>query len=262
MFEFIKNLHERNETLFYFGLLNFIVAIGLYVISMQSDLKVYNVNAYYKPIKFALSTWIYAWSMAWYCAYLKDFNVVYFNWAVIVLLGFEVVYITFQAQRGQLSHYNLSTTTYSLLYSAMATAATLVTIYTAYVAVLFFGKNVVELPDYYLWSIRLGLIIFVIFSFEGFVMGSRLTHTIGGTDGSAGLPFLGWSYSLGDPRVAHFIGMHSLQVLPILSYFLIKNTKLTLFLGILYFLYAAFTLSQALKGKPFFEKNISTREQK
>lgn len=253
MFEVLKNLQERNETLLYFGLVNLLLAIVLYAISTQSEVKVYNVNAYYKPIKFALSIWMYAWTMAWYCSYLKDFNTAYFNWATIILLGFEVVYIAFQAHRGQLSHYNLSTPMYSLMYSAMAVAASLITIYTAYVAVLFFGKNVVELPEYYLWSIRLGLIIFVIFSFEGFVMGARLTHSIGGADGSPGMPFLGWSYSLGDPRVAHFIGMHSLQVLPILSYFILKNTKLTIGVSIIYGLLALWTLIQALQGKPLIK---------
>jgi len=54
-----------------------------------------------------------------------------FNWTVIILLGFEIVYVAFQANKGQLSHYNLSTPVYATLYSMMAFAATVVTIYTA-----------------------------------------------------------------------------------------------------------------------------------
>ncbi len=166
--------------------------------------------------------------MAWYCAYLKDFNIEFFNWAIINLLGFEIVYIAIQAGRGQLSHYNMSNGFYAAMYSLMALAATLVTVNTAYVGILFFTNELPDLPVYYLWGIRFGIIIFVIFSFEGFVMGSRLTHTIGGADGSPGIWLLGWSKTFGDPRVAHFIGMHALQVLPIVSYYILKNTKLTI----------------------------------
>jgi hypothetical protein len=46
--------------------------------------------------------------------------------------------------------------------------------------------------------------------------------------------------------------MHALQVLPVLSFYLIKNTKGTVVVAILYGILAVFTLIQALQGKPFF----------
>jgi hypothetical protein len=46
--------------------------------------------------------------------------------------------------------------------------------------------------------------------------------------------------------------MHALQVLPVLSFYLIKNTKGTVVIALLYGVLATITLIQALQGKPFF----------
>lgn len=252
MLDVIDQLKIKNPTLFYFGLVCLISAVGLLLLTLVSQTKVYNVSAWYKPFKFALSIGLYAWTMAWYCAYLPKFNIDLFNWSVIILLGFEIVYIAFQAYRGQLSHFNVSTPVYAVLYGLMAIAATLVTLYTAYIGILFFQYDFPNLPVYYVWAIRLSLFIFVVFSLEGFVMGSRLTHTIGGEDGGPGIPVLNWSTKFGDPRIAHFIGMHALQVVPILSFYILKNTKATVVIAVLYFMLAVFTLIQALQGNPLF----------
>ena len=250
MIDFIQQLKHRNETLFYYGLLCLLFSFIFLALTKFTNTQVFNVNAWYKPFKFAFATFLFAWAMAWYCYYLSNFNIKIFNWTVIILLSFEIFYIAFQAGRGQLSHYNLSTPLYATLYSMMALAATLVTIYTAYVGVLFFTNSFPELPTYYVWAIRLGIILFVIFSFEGFLMGSRLNHSVGALNDNSNWFIVGWSKTVGDLRVSHFIGMHALQVLPVLSYYVLKNTKLTIGLSIIYGLLALLTLVQALKGKP------------
>lgn len=256
---FFDTLRLRNETLFIFGLVCLGCAVVFLLLTRLTTVQVAGVNAWYKPFKFALSTALYAWAMAWFCYYLAPtFNVKPFNWAVVVLLGWEIAYISLQAGRGQLSHYNLSSPVYSALYSLMALAATAVTLYTAYVGALFFSRSFSDLPDYYVWSIRIGIVLFVIFSLEGFVMGSRLTHTIGGPDGGTGLPVVNWSRQYGDPRIAHFIGMHALQMLPILAWYLLRDLKLTLLAGGLYGGLAIFTLVQALNGKPLFPRHQQT----
>lgn len=261
MLTFIQQLRERNETLFQFGLICLIASLGFLIMSKISNVQVNNVSAWIKPFKFAFSTFLFAWAMLWYCSYLTDFNIRLFNWTVILLLGFEIIYIAIQAGRGQLSHFNSSSTFYSIMFSMMAIAATVVTMYTAYVAYLFFQSDFPSLPSYYVWAIRLGLIIFVIFSFEGFLMGSRLSHTIGGPDGSPGIPLLHWSKQFGDPRVAHFIGMHALQVLPFLAFYLLKDTRITAIVSILYLGLAVLTLMQALQGKPLFRERTSNHIQ-
>ena len=254
MIDFIQTLKSRNETLFIFGWVCLFIAILFLIFAKTTSTQVYGVNAWYKPFKFAFSTFTFAWAMAWYCSYLPDFNIKLFNWTIIVLLGFEIVYIAIQASKGQLSHYNVSSSFYSAMYSLMALAASLVTIYTAYVGVLFFKHSFPELPNYYVWAIRLGIIVFVIFSFEGFAMGSRMNHSVGALNDNSNWFILGWSKTVGDLRVAHFVGMHALQVLPFLSFYVLKNTKWTIGLSVLYGLLALMTLIQALQGKPLIRQ--------
>jgi len=234
-------------------LLCLVLSIVFIILTKFTNTQVFNVNAWYKPFKFAFSTFLFAWAMAWYCYYLPNFNTNLFNWSVIILLGFEIFYITFQASKGQLSHFNVSTPVYSGLYSMMALAASAITLYTAYIGLLFFKNSFTELPNYYVWAIRLAIIIFVIFSFEGFAMGSRLNHSVGALNDNSNWFVFGWSKTVGDLRVAHFIGMHALQVLPILSYYILKNTKLTVGLSFMYGVLALLTLIQAFQGKPLIK---------
>jgi hypothetical protein len=253
MLDFIFQLKSRNETLFYYGLICLFAALFFLALARITTTQVYNVNAWYKPFKFAFSTFTLVWAMAWYCNYLPSLNIRIFNWSVILLLGFEIVYIAIMAGQGKTSHFNDSSPFYSAMFSIMALAATIVTLYIAYIGWLFFINAFPDLPNYYVWSIRLGILIFVVFSFEGALMGGRMSHSVGLENDNSNLFIFGWSKIVGDLRVSHFIGMHALQVLPVLSYYLLKNTKITIAVGVIYGLLALFTLIQALNGKPFYK---------
>ena len=250
---FLEALKLRNEPLFYFGLVCLIIAIACLILSKTTNTQFGGTSAWYKPFKFAASIMIYSWTMAWLCYELPNFNTNLFNWTVIILLGFEIVYIALQAAKGQASHFNLTTPLYSILFSIMGIAATLVTLYTAYIGILFFQAELPNLPTSYIYAIRLGIILFVIFSFEGALMGARMTHSVGTIDTNTTIPFLNWSRQIGDLRIAHFIGMHALQILPLLGYYLIKNPKGIIITSTIYFALALFTLIQALNGKPLIK---------
>lgn len=253
---FIEQLKCRNEVLFYFGLANLLVALVFLVLGYTTANMLNGINAWFKPFKFALATVLYCWAMLWYCHYLQNFNTTLFNWTIIFTLGFEVIYIAFRAGRAELSHYNFSTPLSGTLFSVMVLAATAATLYTGYIAILFFANSYPALPGYYLWSIRFALVLFVIFAFEGFAMGAGQSHTVGGSDDSLGIPILNWSRKFGDLRIAHFIGMHALQILPLLSFYVLRNTKAVFLISALYGCFAVFTLVQALQGIPFLKYHI------
>jgi hypothetical protein len=252
---FLEQLKTNNELLFWFGAANALLAIVFLLLSYITPTQVLGINAWIKPFKFALSISIYTWTMAWFINYLPHFNKSLFSWSVVILLGFEIIYIAVQAARGQLSHFNVSTPAYRVLYGLMAVAATAVSVYTAYVGVLFFTSKLPQLPVYYLWSIRLGILLFVIFSFEGFLMGAKLSHSVGGPDGSIGLPLTNWSVQYGDLRIAHFVGMHAMQVLPLLSFYVLRNNVLTILVAFFYTMLAFAVLIIALQGKPIIKAN-------
>ena len=48
-------------------------------------------------------------------------------------------------------------------------------------------------------------------------------HTVGAPDGGRGLPVTGWSADHGDLRIAHFLGMHGLQVLPLFAWWIARR---------------------------------------
>lgn len=248
---FLDTLKEKNEALFFFGACMLAGALVMVFLIFLSSRQVMGINAYVKPMKFFLSTWLLVWSMGWYLQFLDNTSAVrWFSWVTILGLGYEMLIICLQAFRGKQSHFNIQTPVDHALFTSMGLIITIFTLWLGYVGILFFRQSQFTIPDTWVWGIRLGIMMAVIFAFEGGLMGSRLQHGVGGPDGGKGIPFLNWSTTHGDLRVAHFLGLHALQIIPLFAVFIARNITQVVAFATAFLLLALWVLWQALSGKP------------
>lgn len=251
--DIFSELYSRSSILTITGLLCLAGAVLSIVMIGVSNTQLLGINAWIKPFKFFISAAIFTLTMAWLLHYLQpDSTIAAYKWVVIVVMLFEVTYIALQASKGQRSHFNDSSPYHIMMFSLMGTAISIMTLFTAYIGYRFFTDPIHNIPLSYLWGIRLGIILFVIFAFAGGLMGSLMSHTVGGPDGGPGIKLLNWSLTHGDLRIAHFAGMHALQVLPLVGYYLLTSSKYLIVFSIAYFLVVSAVLVQALMGLPLF----------
>ena len=139
----------------------------------------------------------------------------------------EIIIILFQASRATQSHFNTQTGFDAILFGIMGLMILLNAVAVLAVLFLFLFKKT-NLDRAYLRAIRLGLIVFLMSNYLGKVMIDHMVHAVGVADGGKGLPFVNWSTEGGDLRVAHFMGLHAIQIIPLFAYYLQKKTRLSL----------------------------------
>lgn len=258
MNSFLSELRNRNASLYWFGWYNFAVGI-ICIVLMQFDAQqILGISRWIKPMKFFFSVGIMVWTMGCLLYYLKfNKSVKTISWLIIISMFIENIIIMLQSARGERSHFNVQEPMNAMLFSIMGIFILLFTFTSIYAAVLFFRQKEFAISESYVWGIRLGLILFIIFSLEGGIMIAKMTHTIGGADGGPGLPVVNWSTQYGDLRIAHFFGMHALQILPLAGYYIFKKSSSIFVFGTLYFFAVSTVFFLALKGVPLLSFWIS-----
>jgi hypothetical protein len=175
---------------------------------------------------------------------------------LIAMFG-EIALIALQAARGTTSHFNVTTPFDKLVFNLMG----LMIVANSVAAAVFIGtlrRDPAPARAGYLWGVRLGLTIFVLGSFQGFVMVANMGHSVPAPDGGPGLPFVNWSTTVGDLRIAHFVGLHALQALPLAGFLLDRTraqagsarTRIVSALALAWFVAFAGMLALALAGQP------------
>lgn len=220
------------------------------------------INPWIKPIKFEISVIVYLVTVAWLLYHLpgRDAARRRVAYGVAIAMGVEITAIVVQAARGVKSHFNEDTAMDGAIFGLMGLMIVLNTILMGYVTGAYWISKP-DLPPAVVWGIRLGLVLFLMASIEGGLLVHNRAHTIGALDGGPGLFFLNWSLTHGDLRVAHFAGMHGIQILPLVGWVLSRKNReagiavvVILFVGQLVLF--VWTLQLALRARPLFGLNV------
>jgi hypothetical protein len=221
---FIFQLKQRNPLLFWFGAFNILTGIICLILISSDEMKILGVSRWLKPMKFYFSVGVMILSMGWLLYYLNNpGKIKRYSWILTLTMFFENGLILLQAIRKTTSHFNTGTGFDIMIFNLMGIFILIFTVTCIRICISFFRQKRFSVPDAYVWGIRLGILFFVIFSIEGGAMLALMKHTVGAPDGTPGIPVLNWSKQYGDLRIAHFLGIHSLQVLPLFGYYVAKN---------------------------------------
>jgi len=275
---------QSSQQLSVLTLLSLLTAAACVVLSLVDARQLAGASVWLKPFKFGVSIAIASFTVALLLPTIslpdqaRRRIVAIFAW----LTGLELVIITAQAARGVPSHFNNATWLDRALFGVMGVAITVVTIAMARLA-LYAWRT--QFSSSALGSgVRLGIVLMVLGSCVAFIMprptSSQLesmkrgapsqmigSHTVGAADDSGnGMPLTRWSTAGGDLRVPHFIGLHALQLMPLIGLALGRRYRhrpalavsLTRHAAFAYFGLVLTSLVQALRAQPVLEPDAIT----
>lgn len=201
-----------------------ISGVGLVV----DDRVLTGARIWFKPFKFSVSFVAYSLSLAWMLSLLdRGRKAGWWAGTVVAVSSLvEMVLITTQVVRGKRSHFNHATPFDEALFNAMAVTVVVLWLGTLVIAVLLLRARIADRAS--AWAMRCGIVLALAGAATGFLM-TRPTpgqqrgsssivgaHSVGVPDGGPSMPLTGWSSTGGDLRIPHFVGMHALQLLPLL----------------------------------------------
>lgn len=181
------------------------------------------INPWIKPIKFSMSFSTFASTISLFLLALRipKWQLTLARRAIAISVAFEILSLAAQAWR---SAYHLAGQ--SLLDASLTQVTnSMVMLNTAIVcwmmALFCINRVRTEQVDWpMVAAIRYSLVIFLAGNAIGGYMLARGSHTVGVADGGPGLPFVNWSVIGGDLRIAHFIAIHAIQIVPLFAYIL------------------------------------------
>lgn len=208
------------------GLLALISAGGL----LFDDRVLVGAPIWAKPFKFSVSFIAYGLTLAWMLSLLPGARARRVGWwagTVLTLASvIEMVLITTQVVRGKQSHFNNATPFDAALFSAMGTTVVVLWLAALVIALLLLRARILDRAT--AWAVRISSFVALAGAAIGFVMVAPTpeqlaqenppvqgAHSVGVPDGGPGMPLTGWSTTGGDLRIAHFFGMHALQLIPL-----------------------------------------------
>ena len=218
----LAELLERQRTLAVYGLacLGF-AAATLLLQGLDARTLASGISVWAKPTKFFFSVAVFPITAAWFFGYVRPERRRTFAMRasvamIVVGATFELAYILFQASRGLESHFNSGTPFHALMYTLMGIFAVVLTASTLPLAWEIARRPAAGISRDFAVAVAVGLVLtFLLGAGFGGYMGSQPGHAVGATGGQ--VPLMGWNRSGGDLRIAHFLGIHAEQAIPLLG---------------------------------------------
>ncbi len=194
------------------------------LVAMAVDPRAFDgVSVWVKPAKFAASFVAWFWTLAWAWGALAP-EAARGRIARLVVGGsvaaavFEQGWITWRAAMGGPSHFATDPLG-ALMYGLMGIGAVTLVALAALLGLLVLRWPRPGVQRAWILAVGLGLLLGgVLGGFTGAAISELGSPHLGGTASNAGgVPPFFWSRDGGDLRVAHFLGIHAMQALPLLA---------------------------------------------
>jgi hypothetical protein len=214
------------------------IGIGAIIGLAFDSRQVLNSPTWAKSVKFTFSLIAYMITLLWIYSYMPERpRLVRFIGAITgIIFILEMIVLIVQAFRAQPSHFNDTSSFDSTLFSFMGASITIFWLVNLVGGVFLFFKRFDNKA--FGWGLKLGVVIALIGLGLGYLMTFSIkvmnvpadgssqiwqligSHTVGAVDGDPGIPIFGWSSLHGDLRIPHFIGIHGMQIIPLLGWFI------------------------------------------
>jgi hypothetical protein len=238
----ILSLGKQVPLFVYSSLFFLILALSCFALIFVDPRSILGVSPWLKPFKFAISFSLYLISLSFFLPYLNlSINkllyvsrfiafCVFICMIAIILQSFSSTLYQFTWPKEGTDYY------YTSLFLIANFAVIANTAAASYVFYLFFQKTL-PISTSYLWGIRFGLLIFLLSSIEGiFMIFYGIYNQSKPLFGNLELPLIS-AHSLANLKTSHFLGIHSLQILPVIGYLLKKQENgfgLIILIGMIY----------------------------
>jgi hypothetical protein len=236
MKDLIEHIKTGDRTLYVTGLVHLMLAILFLALIYFDQRTIPHENVWMKPFRFAVSIFLFTCAYAWISRFYTYKRLIRFiNYLIAICMFIEIALISMQAFRGVPSHFNSTTpfdvAVYSVMGGVIGFNAVLLGI--LFVIFTFFERGGGTYRPAVIW----GMILLLLGNFTGYLMVQNFGAVTGEHLTETGWFITNWNPDAGDFRIAHFLGLHGIQVVPLAAFLIFKlklDSRLVHFIGAIY----------------------------
>ncbi len=217
----IQSIYKGSRVLYYTGLIHLFLGLVFLALMGIDSRMVYQESVWLKPIRFAISIFLFTWTFAWFSGLFQDKPrlIKVLNFLIAACMFIEIALISMQSFRGVASHFNVSTTFDAMVYAVMGGVIGFNGIVVTIWFLIFVWLR--EAGGRYRKAVIWGMFLFMLGNLAGFLL-TIYSWPSPDKDTADALAVTRWKTDFRDLRIAHAIGLHAIQILPLSCWVLIK----------------------------------------